>query len=280
MLPPGLELDTFAGFGFVAVALVEARSLRLSGVPKACGQDFFLAGYRSFTRFRLPDGRTIRPAFYAVTRIDGRWSSGATADALQLSPVRGVDRRERRSAPGLGAHAGQRRRCRRDGRSDGQPAAASGRHFHRFATRDGSPAPCLSPSTTRQRRTRSSPSAPHARTGARRRSRSTSSECRSSIDPSSRGARRCSRPRFMKVIDHRWERGVRHALPSLEAGALHEGRAGVGMMRRAADRMVQLALLCGRRRQRRHRDRGDPPGSRLQTSGQISTPPQRLRFCG
>ena len=30
-----------------------------------------------------------------------------------------------------------------------------------------------------------------------------------------------------KVIDHRWERGVRHALPSLEAGALHEGRAGV-----------------------------------------------------
>jgi hypothetical protein len=60
LLPPGLELDTFGDFGFVAVALVQARSLRPTGLPRMCGQDFFLAGYRVFTRFRLPDGRTIR----------------------------------------------------------------------------------------------------------------------------------------------------------------------------------------------------------------------------
>jgi uncharacterized membrane protein YphA (DoxX/SURF4 family) len=60
LLPPGLELETVAGFGFIAVAVVEAESLRPSGLPKACGQDFFLAGYRLFARFRLPNGGSIR----------------------------------------------------------------------------------------------------------------------------------------------------------------------------------------------------------------------------
>lgn len=60
LLPPGLELDTFNGYGFVAVALVQTESLRPAGLPKAVGQDFFLAGYRVFARFRTPDGRTLR----------------------------------------------------------------------------------------------------------------------------------------------------------------------------------------------------------------------------
>lgn len=60
LLPPGLELETFGGYGFVAVALVRARSLRPAAVPKALGQDFFLAGYRVFTTFLLPDGRRVR----------------------------------------------------------------------------------------------------------------------------------------------------------------------------------------------------------------------------
>jgi len=60
LLPPGLELDTLAGNGFLAIALVSARGLRPAGLPRALGRDFFLAGYRIFTRFRAPGGRTIR----------------------------------------------------------------------------------------------------------------------------------------------------------------------------------------------------------------------------
>ena len=60
LLPPGLELDTAVGHGFVAVALVRTERLRPSGVPAALGQDFFLAGYRIFTRFHTPQGRRLR----------------------------------------------------------------------------------------------------------------------------------------------------------------------------------------------------------------------------
>ncbi len=73
LLPPGLELDTFGGYGFVAVALVQARSLRPAGLPKRWGQDFFLAGYRVFTRFRATDGRHLRGL--RILRSDAdRWS--------------------------------------------------------------------------------------------------------------------------------------------------------------------------------------------------------------
>ncbi len=60
LLPPGLDLETFGEYGLVAIALVEARSLRPAGLPRWFGQDFFLAGYRVFARLRLPDGRTLR----------------------------------------------------------------------------------------------------------------------------------------------------------------------------------------------------------------------------
>jgi hypothetical protein len=49
-LPQGLTLDTFRGFGFLAVALVETEDLRPSFLPSAMGGDFFLSGYRIFTR--------------------------------------------------------------------------------------------------------------------------------------------------------------------------------------------------------------------------------------
>ncbi len=60
LVPPGLELETIDGNGFVAVALVQTESLRPAGVPRMLGQDFFLAGYRVFTRCRAPDGRALR----------------------------------------------------------------------------------------------------------------------------------------------------------------------------------------------------------------------------
>ena len=61
LVPPGLALDTHNGLGFVAVAMVQTRGLRPSGLPAVLGQNFFLAGYRVFVKFRRPgDGRTIR----------------------------------------------------------------------------------------------------------------------------------------------------------------------------------------------------------------------------
>lgn len=59
-LTPGLELDTYRGFGFLAVAMVQTRGLRPSFLPGAIGLKFFLAGYRIFTRYRTLGGRKLR----------------------------------------------------------------------------------------------------------------------------------------------------------------------------------------------------------------------------
>jgi hypothetical protein len=60
LVPRGLELETVDGNGFLAVALVQTRRLRPVGAPEAIGQDFFLAGYRVFTRFQTREGRRLR----------------------------------------------------------------------------------------------------------------------------------------------------------------------------------------------------------------------------
>ena len=60
LVPAGLELETVDGAGFVAVALVQTERLRPSLLPAAAGHDFFLAGYRVFTRFRTGTGRSFR----------------------------------------------------------------------------------------------------------------------------------------------------------------------------------------------------------------------------
>ena len=50
LLTPGLALDTYGGYGFLAIALVDTRHLRPSLLPAALGGDFFLSGYRIFAR--------------------------------------------------------------------------------------------------------------------------------------------------------------------------------------------------------------------------------------
>lgn len=60
LLPPSLHLDTYEGWGFLAIALVETEALRPAGLPRWMGRDFFLSGYRIFTRFRGADGRDLR----------------------------------------------------------------------------------------------------------------------------------------------------------------------------------------------------------------------------
>ena len=60
LVPPGLELDTYNGHAFLAVALVQTESLKPAWLPERCGQNFFLAGYRVFTTFRRSNGSRVR----------------------------------------------------------------------------------------------------------------------------------------------------------------------------------------------------------------------------
>jgi hypothetical protein len=71
LVPDGLEIDGYAGFGFVAVAMVWTKKLRPAGCPAFLGQDFFLAGYRIFTR--LNDGsRRLRGLQIVRSETDKR----------------------------------------------------------------------------------------------------------------------------------------------------------------------------------------------------------------
>src|SRR6476660_6529333 len=59
LLPPGLVLDTYKDFGFLAIAMVQTVNLRPSFLPEFFGQNFFLSGYRIFARLDTP-GSSIR----------------------------------------------------------------------------------------------------------------------------------------------------------------------------------------------------------------------------
>jgi len=60
LLPPGLTLDSYEGRGFLAIAMVQTEDLRPVGVPAFLGRNFFLSGYRIFSRYVRADGRVLR----------------------------------------------------------------------------------------------------------------------------------------------------------------------------------------------------------------------------
>jgi len=61
LVPPGLDLDTYDGrWGFVVIALVQARQLRPAFAPAWAGRDYALTGYRIFVKHRDLAGRTRR----------------------------------------------------------------------------------------------------------------------------------------------------------------------------------------------------------------------------
>ncbi len=61
LLPPGLTVDTYGDYGFVAIAMVQTRRLHPAFLPAALGVDFFLTGYRIFTRLAAkPSLRGLR----------------------------------------------------------------------------------------------------------------------------------------------------------------------------------------------------------------------------
>ncbi len=77
LLPPGLVLDTCKGFGFIAVALVQTRALRPSFCPRFLGKDFFLSGYRIFTRHKNRAGRNLRGLRILRSDTDSKWLCAA-----------------------------------------------------------------------------------------------------------------------------------------------------------------------------------------------------------
>lgn len=70
LVPKELEIDTYRGFGFVTAAMVWTRNLRPAGFPVFLGQDFFLAGYRVFTRLRVDPERRLRGLYILRSETD------------------------------------------------------------------------------------------------------------------------------------------------------------------------------------------------------------------
>ncbi len=60
LLYPGLRLDEWDGWGFVAIAMVQTREMRPELMPRSFGGTFFLTGYRIFARYRTAGGRNLR----------------------------------------------------------------------------------------------------------------------------------------------------------------------------------------------------------------------------
>lgn len=71
LIPECLELDSFDGkWAFIAVAMVQTKSLRPKGFPKMLGNDFFLIGYRLFVRFTNQAGKNLRGLYILKSETD------------------------------------------------------------------------------------------------------------------------------------------------------------------------------------------------------------------
>jgi uncharacterized protein YqjF (DUF2071 family) len=71
LIPECLELDTFDDkWAFIAVAMVQTKSLRPKGFPKILGNDFFLIGYRVFVRFTNQAGKNLRGLYILRSETD------------------------------------------------------------------------------------------------------------------------------------------------------------------------------------------------------------------
>jgi uncharacterized protein DUF2071 len=81
LIAPGLTLDVDGPNGFLAAACVATRGLRPAGLPRFLGMDFFLAGYRVFTRFLGESGKTYRGLQILASETD-RWPMAAAGRLL------------------------------------------------------------------------------------------------------------------------------------------------------------------------------------------------------
>jgi len=76
LLPPGLVLDTYGEYGFLAIAMVQTERLRPSFLPAILGRDSFLSGYRIFTR-RASKAGSLRGLRILRSDTNDRWMARA-----------------------------------------------------------------------------------------------------------------------------------------------------------------------------------------------------------
>lgn len=73
-LPARLSLDTFQDeTAFVAVAMVQTKSLRPKGFPRWLGRDFLLIGYRIFVRYESRTGKRLRGLYILKSETDRKF---------------------------------------------------------------------------------------------------------------------------------------------------------------------------------------------------------------
>lgn len=72
LLPPGLVLDTYRDYAFLAIALVETRRLHPSFLPALGRGDFFLSGYRLFVRLGS-SASSVRGLLILRSDTNRRW---------------------------------------------------------------------------------------------------------------------------------------------------------------------------------------------------------------
>jgi hypothetical protein len=71
MIPDCLQLDTLNDkWAFIAVAMVQTKSLRPKGFPSFMGNDFFLIGYRVFVRYTTQAGKRLRGLYILKSETD------------------------------------------------------------------------------------------------------------------------------------------------------------------------------------------------------------------
>ena len=73
LIPECLELDIFnEKWAFLAIALVNTKSLRPKNFPTFLGNDFFLIGYRIFVRYTNASGKRLRGLFILKSETNKR----------------------------------------------------------------------------------------------------------------------------------------------------------------------------------------------------------------
>ncbi|WP_020571855.1 DUF2071 domain-containing protein [Neolewinella persica] len=73
LLPPPFTPDVFEDrYAFVAVAMVQTEKLRPKGFPRFLGNDFFLSGYRIFSRYTNQAGKRLRGLYILESQTDSR----------------------------------------------------------------------------------------------------------------------------------------------------------------------------------------------------------------
>jgi len=72
-IPECLEPDTLHDeYAFIAVAMVQTRSLRPKGFPGFLGNDFFLLGYRVFVKYHTNAGKRLRGLYILRSQTNKR----------------------------------------------------------------------------------------------------------------------------------------------------------------------------------------------------------------